>query len=230
MSPGNCNVLWTEFTRMGQEDIASSFWGKNEKKKEKKRTLASKCVLRLCPISIYLLVLVTFVVSPNPWWESLVFPWGAGPTRSEYVWGWRGCGFGYLLFGCFSASWGVVMSIHQVRSKRLHPCGQIFPLWTVSGFMELIKNYSRRHGCQEGTPDIHTLPHAANEVPGSFCLYAAKFRRSWFRLIRMMQGQFYWAEEGPWFSRAKLVLQKQGASGQHHDSVRRGTWSFPQLL
>lgn len=35
-----------------------------------------------------------------------------------------------------------------------------------------MKNYSRRRGCQEGTPDIHTLPRApADQAPVTFaCL------------------------------------------------------------
>lgn len=164
---GSVTCYGQNLLEWGKEILPLHFGGFSWK--EKKRTLASKCVLRLCPISIYLLVPVTFVVSSNPQWESLVFPWGAVPTLSEHVWGWRGSGFGYLLFGCFSASWGIAVSIHQVRSKRLHPCGWIVPLWTVSRFMELVKNYSRGRGCQEGTPDIHTLPRApVDEAPIAF--------------------------------------------------------------
>lgn len=117
--------LWGSVTCYGQNLLE---WGKEilyclfilgiflKKKKRKKRTLSSKYVLRLCPISIYLLVPVTFVVSLNPQWESLVFPWGAVPTQSEHVWGWRGCGFGYLLFGCFSTSYACSSGEEQETS------------------------------------------------------------------------------------------------------------------
>lgn len=154
---------------------------------------------------------MTLIVSLSPHWESLVFHVEQFPlwvSMSENV-----------CFGCFSASWGVATSIHQVRGKRLHPCRQITLLWTVSGFLEPVENHSRGHGYQDGTPDIRLLPCTpAGGVPGSFCLYAAESRWSWLRLTGT-QGKFYWAKEGPWCIRTKSVPQKQEAASQHHESL-----------
>lgn len=85
--------------------------------------------------------------------------------------------FEYILFGCFSTSWGVVISIHQVRSKRCIQEGRLSSCEQSLGFCNRGRTNLGGMGVKLGYLSIQLLPYApVGGASGSFCLCASKSR------------------------------------------------------